>query len=190
VTRLPGRTCHRGADLEWTESPLEVVEFGLLAAEQRADLEGDEVDPFGGEGSSLHYRAKDRHLALRDGGGRLVASAGMLILDVEVAGDRFSVVGLGGVIVAAAVRGRGLARRTVEEALARAQTMGPRFVILFCHADRSGLYRRLGFTELAAPVSVQQPEGFVEIPQRTMWRALRPGAAWPRGPVVVHSLPF
>ena len=169
---------------------MDLIEFGRLTQEYRAQLEGDESDPFDAEGATLSYRLKDRHVALRDEDGRLVASAGMLVTEVEINGPRFPVVGLGGVIVNAAFRGRGLGRCVVEAALGRARTMGPAFVILFCHPDRTGLYERLGFTDVDSAVSVKQPHGFAAMPQCSMWQALRPEAAWPTGPVVIHSLPF
>jgi len=114
----------------------------------------------------------------------------MLVVDVEVADECLPVVGLGGVIVNAEYRGRGLARRVVHAALAQARTMGPSFVILFCPANRADLYQRLGFTEITSPVSVQQPDGFEQMSLRTMWHPLRADATWPAGSVVVHSLPF
>jgi predicted N-acetyltransferase YhbS len=169
---------------------MQIVEFGRLRPAQRAQLEGDEEDPFDAAGSTLEFRRKEQHVALRDDGGRLVASTGMVVVDVQVGEERFSVVGIGGVIVNAVHRGRGLAREVVEAALARARTLGPAFALLFCHSDRAGLYRRLGFAELDLPVRVKQPAGFAVIGQHTMWRALHPGASWPPGPVIVHSLPF
>lgn len=169
---------------------MEVVEFGRLADAQRDELEGEEPDPFDAEGATLRFRPKDHHVALRGGNGRLIASAGLVTVEVDVAGDRFPAVGLGGVIVNAESRGRGLARRVVQEALDRARTMGPTFVLLFCHDDRAGLYERLGFTKVSSPVSVRQPTGFANMSLCTMWRALRPGAKWPSGTVVIHDLPF
>jgi predicted N-acetyltransferase YhbS len=169
---------------------MEVVEFGRLTDAQRAELEGDERDPFDDEGGTLRYRPKDHHVALRDDRGRLIASAGLLTTEVDVAGARFAAVGLGGVIVNAECRGRGLARRVIQEALDRARTMGPAFVILFCHGDRVGLYERLGFSQVGSPVSVRQPNGFADMPQQMMWYALHPQASWPTGIVIVHDLPF
>jgi predicted N-acetyltransferase YhbS len=169
---------------------MEIVEFGRLSADQRRELEGDEHDPFDFAGVSLHYRPKERHVALRDERGRLVASTGMVLADVEVQGERFPVVGVGGVIVEAGHRGRGLAREVVEAALAKARTLGPQFALLFCHEDRAGLYRKLGFARVTAAVSVRQDGGYAPMPQHTMWRALRADARWPDGPVLLHSLPF
>lgn len=169
---------------------MDIVEFGRLLPAYRAQLEGDEQDPFDSMGSTWHFRPKERHVALSDDRGRLVASTGMVVVEVEVGRQRFSVVGIGGVVVNAAHRGRGLAREVVEAAMARARTLGPRFALLFCHQDRAGLYRRLGFAEVDSPVRVQQPDGLSLMPQRTMWRALHRHEDWPAGPVVVRSLPF
>jgi 5,10-methylenetetrahydrofolate reductase len=78
----------------------------------------------------------------------------------------------------------------VQAALAKARTLEPEFVLLFCHEDRAGLYRKLGFTEVMAKVMVQQPAGYEPMPQLTMWLALRQGARWPAGTVNLHSLPY
>lgn len=169
---------------------MEIVEFGALTAEKRSQLEGDEQDPFGSRGITLRYRPKDRHVGLRDDRGRLVASTGMVVVEVEVDRKRFPVVGLGGVIVTAQYRGRGMGREVVQAALAKAASLGPAFAVLFCHEDRAGLYRRLGFAEIMAEVVVQQPTGYAPMPQQTMWRPLRVNAQWPVGKLVVHSLPF
>ncbi len=169
---------------------MEIVEFGPLTPELRAELEGDELDPFDAAGETLQYRRKEQHVALRDDVGRLIASTGMLVVEVEVGGERFPVAGIGGVIVNAGYRSRGFARTVVEAAVVKARTLGPAFAILFCHADRAGLYRRLEFTEVTSEVLVEQPGGYAPMPQQTMWRALRAGAAWPDGPATLHSLPF
>ena len=41
---------------------MEVVEFGRLTDAQRAELGGDERDPFDAEGATLRYRRKDHHV--------------------------------------------------------------------------------------------------------------------------------
>jgi predicted N-acetyltransferase YhbS len=117
-------------------------------------------------------------------------SAELVTAEVEVAGERFAAVGLGGVIVNAECRGRGLARRVIQEALDRARTMGPAFVILFCHGDRVGLYERLGFSQVGSPISVRQPNGFVDNASAHDVVSLHPQASWPTGIVIVHDLPF
>ncbi len=169
---------------------MEIVEFGLLTHELRAELEGDEPDPFDAEVVPLQFRAKDQHVALRNRDGRLAAATGMLAIEVDVGAERVTVVGFGGVIVNAQYRGRGLGRAVVQGALERAGTMGPAFALLFCHPSRAGLYRRLEFVQVTSPVSVEQPAGTAQMPLNTMWHPLTPGAAWPAGPVLVRSLPF
>jgi predicted N-acetyltransferase YhbS len=169
---------------------MELVEFGCLTEEQRRELEGDEHDPWDAADWTLRWRPKERHVALCDDDGRLIASAGMVVVDVEVDSRPFPVVGLGGVIVEAGHRGRGHAREVVTAIITRAEELGPRFMMLFCHADRAGLYRKLGFTEVAAGVTVDQPEGAVTMPMVAMWRGLELDAVWPAGRVAVLGLPF
>jgi predicted N-acetyltransferase YhbS len=169
---------------------MDVIEFGRLTAVHTRALEGDECDPFDTAGVTLRFRPKDRHVGLQDESGDLVASAGMVLVEVEVNRERFPVVGLGGVIVRAQYRGRGLARTVVQAALASARLLGPQFAFLFCRDDRAGLYRKLGFVEVRDTVVVEQPDGPAAMPQRAMWLALHDEAVWPEGAVTVHSLPF
>jgi predicted N-acetyltransferase YhbS len=169
---------------------MELIRFGTMTDEYRAQLEGDELDPFDAAGQRLRFRAKERHVGLRAGDGRLVASAGYVRAEVSVASRSFAVVGIGGVIVVAEHRGRGLARRVMADVLEEAATLGPEFALLFCHESRSGLYDRLGFARIIAPVRVMQPDGLAAMPEVTMWRALRDGAAFPRGELTLLDLPF
>lgn len=169
---------------------MELIEFAELTPRRRAEVEGDEQDPFDSARITLRFRPKDRHVGLTGPDGRLVASTGLVTADIQVGDQRFPVVGIGGVIVRADSRGRGLARAIVEAALAKAGSLGPDFAVLFCHEDRAGLYRRLGFAEVSDEVVVKQPGGYAHMTQLTMWRALHPGARWPPGPVVLHTLPF
>jgi GNAT acetyltransferase-like protein len=86
---------------------VEIVEFGALTDSQRAELEGDEEDPFDARGTQLSSRAKDQHIGALDPDGRLVASAGLVLAEIQIDdGAPTPVVGLGGVIVAAHHRGR------------------------------------------------------------------------------------
>jgi ribosomal protein S18 acetylase RimI-like enzyme len=188
---------------------VELFLFGALTDEHRAQLEGDEHDPFDAAGIELAFRPKDRHVGIRDEDGRLLASAGFVLAEVEVEvegeveverdverdveGDRrarFGVLGIGGVIVAAAHRGRGLARAVVEAALTEGARLGPEYALLFCHEDRSGLYRKLGFEVIESPLEVLQPRGTAVLGQLAMWRSLSATGSWPPGAAVLQSLPF
>jgi predicted N-acetyltransferase YhbS len=170
---------------------IDVVELaGDHTAAERAELHDGEVNAFESIHLAMYWEDHERRIVLVEDG-RMIACAGLLVADVEVAGATFPVVGVGGVIVTHTRRGQGLARRVMESALARAAHLGPEFALLFCRPDRAGFYAKLGFEKLAAPVEVGQPEGARRaMPIDTMWRALREGATWPAGPVRVPGLPF
>lgn len=169
---------------------MELVELGPLSPAQQAELVGDEANPWGELGRDLEWQPKDHHVALLSPDGRLVAAAGWLVADVEVAGQPIPVVGIGGVIVAARLRGQGLGRCVISEAIGRAEQLDPQLAMLFCQPDRVELYERHGFVQLQEPVRVQQPSGGVDMPMETMWRPQRPGASLPPGPVNLPGLPF
>jgi GNAT superfamily N-acetyltransferase len=170
---------------------MELIELGPLSDEQYAELIGDEHDPWGAAEFRLEWRPKDHHVALRDNDGRLIAAAGLVVVDVEFgAQPPIPVVGIGGVLVTASHRGRGFGRRVISAAIDRAETLGPEIAMLFCLAGLAGLYRRHGFAEVPGPVFVDQPNGAVEISEVTMWRALEVGASLPDGVVKVVGLPF
>jgi predicted GNAT family N-acyltransferase len=174
-----------------TADGFELVEFGEMTAARRAQLERDEVDPFDSARSTLQWRAKDRHIALRGPDGRLAASVGMVDAELETPdASRLRVLGIGGVIVAAPFRGRGLARALLAEAFARGDRSQIDGFLLFCHRDRAGLYERVGFTEVTDALVVQQPDGDTEMPLVSMWRAARDGAPLPPGRLRLLSLPF
>ena len=98
----------------------------------------------------------ERRLVIRDDG-RLIACAGLIVAPVEVAGERFDVVGFGGVIVTRTRRGQGLARRVMEAAIAargRARP-GARAALLPPRPRRPLLEARL--RQGRRPVEVGQP---------------------------------
>jgi predicted GNAT family N-acyltransferase len=170
------------------------VEFVELAELRQQDWDAvvdGEHQPFGSVGAELAWRPKERHFALREQDGRLLALAALVGVAVEIEGaGGLDVAGLGGVIVTPSERGRGLMFKVVEPVLALAEGMGPERAMLFCRPALVAVYLRLGFEEIAAPVWADQPAGPVTMPMRAMWRALRAGAGWPPGRVHVRGLPF
>lgn len=164
---------------------------GALSEPDSADVIAGEAEPFGPVGASLIWRPKDRHVTLRDAGGRLLGVAGALVATITVDGQcSFDVVGLGSLIVTPALRGRGLMVKLVEPLLRLSSTLGPERAMLFCRPELVGLYQRFEFAEIAAPVWVDQPSRRVLMPEPAMWRPLRPDATWPAGRVDVQGLPF
>ena len=158
---------------------MELIEFGRLSDGQYAELVGDEDDPFDAAEFALEWLPKEHHVGVRHDDGRLLAAAGLVVVDVQFgAQPPIPVVGVGGVIVTASHRGRGFGRQVISEALRRAEALGPDIALLFCRAETAGLYRRHGFAEVPGPVLVDQPDGIVEISRTgmTMWRPLNAGA--------------
>ena len=170
---------------------LELVELeGDHTESERTELHDGEENPFQSVHLGISWEDHERRLVIRDDG-RMIAAAGLIVAPVETGGEAFDVVGFGGVIVTRTHRGRGLARRVMEAAIARAAELGPEHGLLFCRSDRAGLYAGLGFVKVQVPVEVGQPNGKrAAMPLDTMWRALQPGATWPVGPLSLPGLPF
>ncbi|MEU6084671.1 GNAT family N-acetyltransferase [Streptomyces sp. NPDC047108] len=156
---------------------------------QQDDMLGPGADPFGVADAGLTWRPKEDHFGVRLEG-RLVAHAGLLRLPVSIGGADREVVGVGGVAVAPGLRGHGLARLVVTAALDHARTLGPPHGLLFCRPPLVPLYERLGWHALEREVQIEQPQGPVVMPFRTMWMPLRDGAHWPPGDVRVLSYPM
>jgi GNAT superfamily N-acetyltransferase len=154
------------------------------------ELVDGEDDPFGVGDDPTEWRRKTHHTRMRDGGGRLIASAGLIVADVTAGGDAFPVVGVGGVIVTWEHRGHGHLRPVLEDALEWAATLGPERAMLWCSEKNVPLYARFGFDPISAPVTVEQPGGATQLLMGAMWRPLREGVSWPDGDVRVHGLPF
>ena len=157
---------------------------------ERAELHDGEENAFESLHLGLVWDDHDRRIVVMDRG-TMIASAGLIVAEARAGDTNLPVVGFGGVIVTRSRRGEGLAHRVIEAAIERAATLGPAHGLLFCRPDRGGLYTKLGFAKIGAPVTVGQRRGErADMPLDTMWRPLHPGATWPEGSVVVPGLPF
>ncbi|MFE5770577.1 GNAT family N-acetyltransferase [Streptomyces sp. NPDC056485] len=172
-----------------SSAPPTAVRLARYTTTEQAEILGEGADPFGVADTGLAWLPKKEHFGITLDG-RLVAHTGLLRIPVSVGGTGIEVVGVGGVAVAADVRGRGLARLVMAAALDHARTMGPRHGLLFCRPPLVALYRRLGWRVLERDVGVEQPGGPVTMPLRTMWTPLHDGADWPTGAVRLHSYPM
>jgi GNAT superfamily N-acetyltransferase len=150
-------------------------------------LVAGEHDPFGLAGETIEWRDKTHHTVQYEGE-RPIGHVGLLVAPVQAGAEAFDVVGVGGVIITRSHRGRGLLRPLLEAALAR--DLGPERALLWCSTANAAIYARLGFVEIGAPVTVEQPAGPLEVPIPTMWKPLRDGVTWPEGDVRVPGLPF
>ncbi|MGW7575608.1 GNAT family N-acetyltransferase [Streptomyces sp. NPDC054765] len=166
-----------------------VVRLARYTKTELSEIVGDDDDPFGVSGTGLTWLPKQEHFGIRLDG-RLVAHTGLLPVPLSAGPVATPAVGFGGVVVAPDLRGHGLARLVVTSALEHARTMGPEYGLLFCRPHLVPLYQRLGWRTLDEDVHVEQPEGPVVMPLRTMWTPLRDGAHWPEGPVRLLSFPM
>jgi GNAT superfamily N-acetyltransferase len=173
-------------------TPLRLVELQTLSERDWEQLIAGEHEPWGRQGAGLEWREKEIFVGLRGEGERLLAVAGAVVAGVQVGeGESFDVVGLGALIVTRSARGRGLMSQLVEPLLAIAGRLGPARAMIFCRPELVPVYRRLEFTEITAPVFADGPGGDrIEMPLRSMWRALHGPVEWPPGRVEVDGLPF
>ncbi|QCX81685.1 Acetyltransferase (GNAT) family protein [Streptomyces sp. YIM 121038] len=169
--------------------PATAVRLAEYTHAHQNEILGDGPDPFGVDDTGLTWLPKEEHFGVRLDG-RLVAHTGVLRLPIAIGDTTTEVVGIGGVAVAPDVRGRGLARTVVAAALDHARTMGPHHGLLFCRPPLVALYERLGWRALDQDVHVEQADGPVVMPLRTMWTPLRDGADWPPGEVRLLSYPM
>ena len=163
-----------------------------LIEQYQAEVTGGVSDPFGMNrfpDGELVWRPKDWCVALMDGD-RMVASAGLLVVQVSVGMNDFEMVGFGSVITAPERRGTGLARALMAEAVVFAATLGPELGLLLCTEDLVGLYAKFGWHRIDEPLIVAQPEGPHPMIMPGMWTSLTPEIALPEGQLRVNSLPF
>jgi GNAT superfamily N-acetyltransferase len=167
-----------------------IERVGKLTEQQWDELVDGEEDPFGVADDPTEWREKPQRVTLRDGGGRLIATAGLVLADITAGEQAFPVVGVGGVIVTWEHRGHGHLRPVLEAALEWGATLGPDRAMLWCSEQNVALYEHFGFERITAPVTVDQPGGKTQLLPGAMWRPLREGVRWPDGDVRVDGLPF
>lgn len=170
---------------------MDVLELDRITDADWDALIDGEQQPWGSaHAERLSWRAKTRHLAVRDDRGRILAGAGLVAAEVRAGSELLLVAGVGGVIVTRSWRGRGLARLLLERVLQIAPELAPDRAMLFCTEANSSLYARFGFLPIDTPVRAGQPDGVIVVPMRAMWRPLREGLQWPPGEVEVIGEPF
>lgn len=167
------------------------MELGPLSMREWIGLTARDRAPFGDSSAGLVFRPKTKHVGLRNASGELVAVAGVTLVTVEVAPHPpFDVVGLGGLILRPELRGLGVAGPIMDRIKTITEESGPDRAMLFCEPELQPLYARRGYRVIGDPVTVDQPEGEIEMPLSAMWRPLRSAVEWPPGPIRIHGLPF
>ncbi|MFF2651946.1 GNAT family N-acetyltransferase [Streptomyces sp. NPDC058045] len=145
--------------------------------------------PGWGGGELGLVRAELEHTLTAVEGGRPVGSLGWLVRDMSFDGVPRRVVGVGGVLVDPAHRGRGIGRTMLGVAVEHGREAGAGTAMLLCRPEWVPLCTRLGWRELAAPVTFRRPTGSPLSPLTTMTYDL---AELPRPTVGVDllGLPF
>ncbi len=170
---------------------MRLVELDRLVESYWEELVAGEQEPFGGIRENLVWRDKTRNLGVREGDGRLVAAAGVVLAEVRIEREScFEVAGLGGLIVTRSERGRGLARMLRHGLIELAGELEARRAMLFCAPKLMSFYREFAFVAIDAPVWADQPGGRIEMPLQGMWKALDDEAKWPSGRVELQGEPF
>jgi predicted N-acetyltransferase YhbS len=179
--------CARGA-LVW--GFVRALALDRVSEEDWLQLIAGESQPWGGIGEELSWRDQTHNLGLRDDAGKLIAVAGLGLVEVRVADASLQVVGIGGVFVTRAARGRGLARVVIECALEAASELDAEYAMLFCLPANTSLYAKFGFQLIREPVFARQASGPIEMHMCAMWKPLTSAADWPTGGVEVLGEPF
>jgi hypothetical protein len=162
---------------------------GPLPESLRAQLSEGEADPSGIAGAGLTFAPKE-HFVIAFAGEQALASAGWLARDVRVDGDSVAAAALGGVLVRASCRGRGLSRVVSSEAMSGAARAGRTHGILLCKPQVEPLWAHLGWTEIRSQVTFTDLDGEPRRwPLAAMVRPLR-DQPWPSGDVDLAGLPF
>jgi predicted N-acetyltransferase YhbS len=170
--------------------PVEVVELNTFGPDEYGQIVDGEKDPYGTDHLGMDWREKSGHVALVEEG-RIIAHAGWVPADIGAAtGERFQVVGLGGVMVHRDHRGDGLGQQLVAAAMERMARLGLSVGMLFCRTERVPFYERLGWYPRDQRVTADQPSGPVEVPLVTCWTPLLDGGSLPDSALHVEGLPF
>ncbi|MGW6008512.1 GNAT family N-acetyltransferase [Streptomyces sp. NPDC055210] len=151
-------------------------------------LHDDVPDPFGMNGLGLVWADKE-HTLTAVSGGRPIPSVGWLLRDMTFDGSLRRTAGLGGVLVHPAHRGQGIARTLISVAVEHARAADAETMIVLCRPDLVPFYTELGWSRVAVPATVQQPDGARPLPLTTMAFDLA-GLPLPTMGVDLRGLPF
>jgi aminoglycoside 2'-N-acetyltransferase I len=128
--------------------------------------------------------------AISETDGELVGRLGIFSREIDVAGTRMRVGGIGGVITKPEWRLRGVARGLLTRAAEfMCNDLGVEFALLLCRREVAPVYAKLGWKRVDGPTVFMQPSGMTAYPRDTM--VLRFGKReWPIGTIDLHGLPW
>jgi GNAT superfamily N-acetyltransferase len=139
--------------------------------------------------SSFIWAAPD-YYATTEVEGELVGRLGIFNREIEVAGMRIWVGGIGGVITKPEWRLRGIAGNLLTRAAEFMRSeLGVEFALLLCRREVTPVYAKLGWKRVDGPTVFMQPSGMTAYPRDTM--VLRFGKReWPVGTIDLLGLPW
>ena len=160
-----------------------------LTDEERERLFGWGENIFGIEDNKYSWRPKDLHIIL-DVDGQAASHVGLIEQTVNVAGQFVRVGGVGAVVTAGDLHGRGYAQKTMRYAeKVMCEDLNVEFGLLFCLDRLKPFYERQHWQLVSEPVEFEQPSGKMVSPFNVMVLPCQ-GQTWPAGAVDLCSLPW
>ena len=160
-----------------------------LTDEERQRLFDWGENIFGVEDNKYTWRPKDLHIIL-DVDGQAASHVGLIEQTVNVAGQPVRVGGVGAVVTAGDLHGRGYAQKAMRYAeKLMCEELNVEFGLLFCLDRLKPFYERQNWQPVSEPVEVDQPSGKIVSPFNVMVLPCK-GQTWPAGAVDLCSLPW
>jgi aminoglycoside 2'-N-acetyltransferase I len=137
----------------------------------------------------LHLAPLD-YYAIMEVEGELIGRLGIFDREVEVAGTRMRVGGIGGVNTKSEGRFRDIVHNLLTCATAfMRDELGVKFGLLFCRREVAPVYAKLGWTRVDGPTLFMQPSGITTYPRDTMILRFTE-QDWPAGTIDICGLPW
>jgi hypothetical protein len=160
-----------------------------LTDEERERLFGWGENIFGVEDHKYTWRPKDLHIIL-DVDGQAASHVGLIEQTVNVAGQLVRVGGVGAVVTAGDMHGRGYAQKAMRYAeKVMCEELNVEFGLLFCLDRLKPFYERQNWQPVSEPVEFEQPSGKMISPFNVMVLPCK-GQTWPAGVVDLCSTPW
>ncbi len=160
-----------------------------LTDDERQRLFGWGEHIFGIEDQKYTWRPKDLHIIL-DVDGEAASHVGLIEQTVKVAGKPIRVAGVGAVVTAGEMHGRGYAQKTMRYAeRVMCEELNVEFGLLFCLDRLKPFYERQHWQPVQEPVEIDQPSGKMISPLNVLVLPCK-GQTWPAGAVDLCSLPW
>jgi Acetyltransferase (GNAT) domain len=160
-----------------------------LTDEERQRLFGWGENIFGIEDNKYTWRPKDLHIIL-DVEGKAASHVGLVQQTVDVAGQPVRVGGVGAVVTAGEMHGRGYAQKAMRYAeKVMCEELNVEFGLLFCLDRLKPFYERQNWQLIHEPVEFDQPSGKMISPLNVLVLPCK-GQTWPAGEIDLCSLPW